>query len=46
MADYFKKNTKEDIKEFKEIVSNEAPVTKYHLFTIDHEMLFMENYTR
>lgn len=41
MADLiFRRITKEDIEELREIVSNEPPVTKYHLFNIDHEIAF------
>ncbi|MEO8111649.1 MAG: FadR/GntR family transcriptional regulator [Ginsengibacter sp.] len=41
MADLiFKRITKEDIAELKKIVSNEPPVTKFHLFNIDHEIAF------
>lgn len=31
---------KEDIEELKKIVSNEPPVTQYHLFNIEHEIAF------
>jgi DNA-binding FadR family transcriptional regulator len=41
MADFlFKRITKDDITELKEIVSNEPPATQYHLFNIDHEIAF------
>ena len=41
MADFlFKRITNENIRELKEIVSNEPPVTQYHLFNIDHEIAF------
>jgi GntR family transcriptional regulator, transcriptional repressor for pyruvate dehydrogenase complex len=41
MADFlFHRITKEDIKELREIVSNEPNVTDYHLFNIDHEIAF------
>lgn len=41
MADFiFQRITKEDIKELRKIVSNEPPVTQYHLFNIDHEIKF------
>ncbi len=41
MADLlFKRVNKTDIAELREIVSNEPPVTKYHLFNIDHEIAF------
>ena len=41
MADLlFMRVTKKDIAELREIVSNEPPVTKYHLFNIDHEIAF------
>jgi len=41
MADFlFRRITNEDILELKEIVSNEPPVTQYHLFNIDHEIAF------
>lgn len=41
MADLlFYRITKDDIKELYEIVSNEPPVTQYHLFNIDHEIAF------
>ncbi len=41
MADLiFRRITKKDIEEPREIVSNEPPVTKYHLFNIDHEIAF------
>lgn len=41
MADLlFYRVTKEDIEELKQIVSNEPPATKYHLFNIEHEIAF------
>lgn len=41
MADLlFHRITKHDIKELKEIVSNEPPAAQYHLFNIDHEIAF------
>lgn len=41
MADLlFQRITKEDIEILKQIVSNEPPVTQYHLFNIEHEILF------
>ncbi|PVD52843.1 FadR family transcriptional regulator [Terrimonas sp.] len=41
MADFlFQRITKEDIKELREIVSNEPPVAQHHLFNIDHEIKF------
>lgn len=41
MADLiFKRITQEDIAELKKIVSNEPPVTKFHLFNIDQEIAF------
>lgn len=41
MADLlFHRITKQDIEELKQIVSNEPPVTQYHLFNIDHEIAF------
>lgn len=41
MADLlFYRITKEDIKDLKRIVKNEPPVTKYHLFNINHEIDF------
>jgi len=41
MADFlFKRITKDDITELKEIVSNEPPAAQYHLFNIDHEIAF------
>lgn len=41
MADFiFQRITKEDIQELKQIVSNEPPVTQYHLFNIEHEIAF------
>lgn len=41
MADLiFRRIIKEDIEELREIVSNEPPVTKFHLFNIDHEIAF------
>ncbi|MFT3751104.1 MAG: FadR/GntR family transcriptional regulator [Agriterribacter sp.] len=41
IADFlFHRITKEDIKELREIVSNEPPVTQHHLFNIDHEIKF------
>lgn len=41
MADFiFQRITKEDIAELRKIVSNEPPVTQYHLFNIDHEIAF------
>lgn len=41
MADFlFQRITKKDIKELREIVSNEPPVTQYYLFNIDHEIRF------
>jgi DNA-binding FadR family transcriptional regulator len=36
----FQRITKEDIKELKEIVSNEPNAAQYHLFNIDHEIAF------
>jgi GntR family transcriptional regulator, transcriptional repressor for pyruvate dehydrogenase complex len=41
MADLiFQHITKDDIEELKKIVSNEPPVTQYHLFNIEHEIAF------
>lgn len=41
MADLlFFRVTKKDIAELKEIVGNEPPVAKYHLFNIEHEIAF------
>ncbi|HKH63152.1 MAG TPA: FCD domain-containing protein [Flavitalea sp.] len=41
MADLiFFRITKEDIEELKAIVSNEPPITQYHLFNIEHEIAF------
>lgn len=41
MADFiFRRITKENIKELKEIVRNEPPATQYHLFNIEHEIAF------
>jgi DNA-binding FadR family transcriptional regulator len=41
MADFlFQRVTKKNIAELKEIVSNEPPVTQYHLFNIEHEIAF------
>lgn len=41
MADLlFFRMTKEDLAELKEIVSNEPPIAKYHLFNIEHEIAF------
>lgn len=41
MADFiFQRITKEDIEELRKIVSNEPPVTQYHLFNIEHEITF------
>lgn len=41
MADFlFQRITKKDIGELKEIVSNEPPITDYHLFNIGHEIAF------
>lgn len=41
MADLiFQRVKKEDIRELKKIVSNEPPVTQYHLFNIEHEIAF------
>jgi GntR family transcriptional regulator, transcriptional repressor for pyruvate dehydrogenase complex len=41
MADLiFQRITKEDIEQLKEIVSNEPPVTQYHLFNVEHEIAF------
>jgi len=41
MADFlFKRIRKKDIEELRKIVSNEPPVTKYHLFNIEHEIAF------
>ena len=41
MADLlFLRVTKKDIAELKEIVGNEPPVAKYHLFNIEHEIAF------
>ncbi|HEX5025755.1 MAG TPA: FCD domain-containing protein, partial [Agriterribacter sp.] len=40
-ADFlFHRITKEDIRELREIVSNEPPATQYHLFNISHEIKF------
>ncbi|MEJ7736851.1 MAG: FCD domain-containing protein [Chitinophagaceae bacterium] len=41
MADFiYQRIKKENIDELKEIVSNEPPVTDYHLFNIEHEIDF------
>ncbi|OQY92017.1 MAG: GntR family transcriptional regulator [Sphingobacteriales bacterium UTBCD1] len=41
MADFlFQRMRSEDIAALKEIVSNEPPVTDYHLFNIEHEIAF------
>lgn len=41
MADLlFHRLKKEDLEELKQIVSNEPPVTQYHLFNIGHEIAF------
>lgn len=41
MADFiFQRITKKSIQELKKIVSNEPPITQYHLFNIDHEIAF------
>lgn len=41
MADLlFNRVTKTDIKELREIVSNEPPAAQYHLFNIEHEIAF------
>lgn len=41
MADFlFRRVTRKDIEELKEIVSKEPPVTDYHLFNIEHEIAF------
>jgi GntR family transcriptional repressor for pyruvate dehydrogenase complex len=41
MADFlFQHITQDNIAELREIVSNEPPVTDYHLFNIDHEIAF------
>lgn len=41
MADFlFKRIRMKDIDELRRIVSNEPPVTKYHLFNIEHEIAF------
>ncbi len=41
MADIlFNRITKKDIEELHRIVQNEPPVTKYHLFNIEHEIAF------
>lgn len=41
MADLlFHRIKKENIEELKKIVSNEPPATQYHLFNIEHEILF------
>lgn len=41
MADFlFHRITKEDIKELKQIVKNEPPVTQHHLFNVEHEIAF------
>lgn len=41
MADLiFHRIKKEDIEELRKIVSNEPPVTQYHLFNIEHEIAF------
>jgi len=41
MADFlFNRITKTDIKDLKEIVSNEPPAAQFHLFNIDHEIAF------
>jgi GntR family transcriptional regulator, transcriptional repressor for pyruvate dehydrogenase complex len=41
MADLlFLRVTKKDISELKEIISNEPPGAKYHLFNIEHEIAF------
>ncbi len=36
----FKRITKNNITELKEIVKNEPPAAQYHLFNIDHEIAF------
>ncbi len=41
MADFlFHRITKDDIKQLKEIVSNEPTSTEHHLFNVDHEIRF------
>lgn len=41
MADLlYHRITKEDIEELKRIVTNEPPLTQYHLFNIEHEIAF------
>jgi len=41
MADLlFRRVTKKDIGDLKEIVKNEPPAAQYHLFNIDHEIAF------
>ena len=41
MADLlFRRVTKKDIADLKEIVKNEPPAAQYHLFNIDHEIAF------
>lgn len=41
MADFlFKRVTKEDIAELKQIVKNEPPAAQYHVFNINHEIDF------
>jgi len=41
MADLlYRRITKEDIEQLKQIVSNEPPATQYHLFNIEHEIAF------
>ena len=41
MADFiFKRITKEDIAELKQIVKNEPPAAQYHVFNINHEIAF------
>ena len=41
MADFlFKRVTKQDIADLKQIIKNEPPVAQYHVFNIDHEIEF------
>lgn len=41
MADFlFKRVTKQDIADLKQIIRNEPPVAQYHVFNIDHEIEF------
>ena len=41
MSDFlFERVTKDDIDELYDIVSNEPPITQYHLFNIEHEIAF------